>query len=48
MVLVAGSVERTLLGLNLGIVGAGVVFTARAVLALDARRRPLLDDRWAF
>lgn len=40
MVLAAGSVERTLLGINLGVVGAGVVVvTALVALALDARRR---------
>jgi hypothetical protein len=42
MVLVEGSAERTLLGLNLGVVGAAIVVaTALAVLALESRRRPL-------
>ena len=40
MVLAAGSVERTVLGLNLGVVGAAiVVVTALAAFALDSGRR---------
>jgi hypothetical protein len=47
MVLSAGSVERTLFGLNLGVIGAViVVVTAVAALALGAREHhpPLTDD----
>jgi hypothetical protein len=47
MVLSAGSVERTLFGLNLGVIGAViVVVTAVAALALGAREYhpPLTDD----
>ena len=41
MVLSAGSVERTVLGLNLGVVGAiTVVLTAVAALALSTRENP--------
>lgn len=41
MVLSPGSGERTLFGLNLGVVGGAIVVaTAIAALALDARRHP--------
>jgi hypothetical protein len=41
MVLSTGSVERTILGLNLGVVGAiTVVLTAVAALALSTRKNP--------